>query len=136
MKWIAVITLCLAVLLYTLQQSQVVLEQREDGLYYKTDAETAFSGEGLVYHANGQKSQKGKIENGKPTGPWKLWHANGRVFWEGSYKDGKKDGVWTHHNETGAKVSESTWKDGVEEVPPPTPKFSPPIGPAAQTEQK
>ena len=126
MKWIAIIAVCLAVLLYGLNAlnraenpPEVGLEQREDGLYYKADAETAFTGDGLVYHSNKQKAQEGKIDNGKPTGPWKIWHANGRLHWEGSYKDGKKDGVWTRHDETGAKVAESAWKDGVEQVPPP-----------------
>jgi len=122
MKWIAIIAVCLAVLLYglnALNRTEIGLEQREDGLYYKTDAETAFTGDGMVYHPNKQKAQEGKIVNGKPTGPWKIWHANGQLHWEGSYKDGKKDGVWTRHDETGAKVAESAWKDGVEQVPPP-----------------
>ena len=139
MKWIAIIAVCLAVLLYglnALNRTEIGLEQREDGLYYKTDAETAFTGDGMVYHPNKQKAQEGKIVNGKPTGPWKIWHANGRLHWEGSYKDGKKDGVWTRHDETGAKVAESAWKDGVEQVPPSETGQSPAATPAAPTEQK
>ena len=143
MKWIAIIAVCLAVLLYGLNglnraenPPEVGLEQREDGLYYKAGAETAFTGDGLVYHSNKQKAQEGEIENGKPTGPWKIWHANGQLHWEGSYKDGKKDGVWTRHDETGAKVAESAWKDGVEQVPPSETGQSPAATPAAPTGQK
>ncbi len=139
MKWIAIIAVCLAVLLYglnALNRAEVGLEQREDGLYYRADAETAFTGDGMVYHPNKQKAQEGKIENGKPTGPWKIWHANGQLHWEGSYKDGKKDGVWTRHDETGAKVAESAWKDGVEQAPPPETGQSPAATPAASTGQK
>ena len=68
MKWIAIIAVCLAVVLYglnALNRAEVGLEQREDGLYYKSGAETAFTGDGLVYHPNGQKEQQGKIEAGK-----------------------------------------------------------------------
>ena len=72
MKWIAIIAVSLAVVLYglnALNRAEVGLEQREDGLYYKTGAETAFTGDGLVYHPNGEKAQEGKIEAGKQTGP-------------------------------------------------------------------
>ena len=143
MKWIAIIAVCLAVLLYglnALNRTEIGLEQREDGLYYKDGAETAFTGDGMVYHPNKQKAQEGKIVNGKPTGPWKIWHANGQLHWEGSYKDGKKDGVWTRYNETGAKTKESTWEEGVEqvviEVKPTKPAESPAATPAPPTEQK
>ena len=140
MKWIAIIAVCLAVVLYALNRSEVGLEQREDGLYYKTDAETAFTGDGLVYHSNKQKAQEGKIDNGKPSGPWKLWHSNGHLHWEGSYKDGNKEGVWTRYDEEGAKTKESTWEEGVEqimfELKPAKPAESPAAIPAAPTEQK
>ena len=60
MKWFAIIAVCLAVGLYglnVLNREEVVLEQREDGLYYKVHAETTFTGDGLVYHPGGQKMQ-------------------------------------------------------------------------------
>jgi len=137
MKWIAIIAVCLAVLLYIFQQPEVGLEQREDGLYYKAGAETAFTGNGVVYHPNKQKEQEGEIEEGKPTGSWKIWHANGQLSWEGSYKDGKKDGVWTRYDEAGAKVAESTWKDDIEQVLSPVETGqSPAATPAAPTGQK
>ena len=78
MKWIAIIALSLAVVLYALNRTEIGLEQREDGLYYKIGAKTAFTGDGLVYHPNGEKEQEGKIEAGKQIGPWKIWHANGQ----------------------------------------------------------
>ena len=131
MKWIAIIAVCLAVLLYIFQQPEVGLEQREDGLYYKAGAETAFTGNGVVYHSNKQKAQEGEIEKGKPAGSWKIWHANGQLSWEGSYKDGKKDGVWTRYDEAGAKVAESTWKDDIEQVSPVETGQSPAATPAA-----
>ncbi len=131
MKWIAIIAVCLAVLLYIFQRSEVGLEQREDGLYYRADAETAFTGDGMVYHPNKQKAQEGELENGKPTGPWKIWHPNGQLHWEGSYKDGKRDGVWIQYDETGAKM-----KDVVEQAPPPETGQSPAATPAAPTGQK
>ena len=143
MKWIAIIAVCLAVLLYglnALNHAEVRLEKREDGLYYKSGAETAFTGVGLVYHSNGQKEQQGKIEAGKQTGPWKIWHPNGQLHWEGRYKDGKRDGVWTRYNETGAKAKESTWEEGIEqiifELKPAKPAESPAATPAPPAEQK
>ena len=104
MKWIAIIAVCLAVLLYLFQRSEVGLEQREDGLYYKASAETAFTGNGVVYHSNRQKAQEGEIEQGKPVGLWKIWHANGQLSREGSYKDGKKDGQGTYSFPNGKKA--------------------------------
>ena len=143
MKWIAIIAVCLAVVLYglnALNRAEVGLEQREDGLYYKTGAETVFTGDGLVDHTNGEKAQEGKIEAGKQTGPWKIWHPNGQLHWEGSYKDGNKEGVWTRYDEEGAKTKESTWEEGVEqimfELKSAKPAESPAAIPAAPTEQK
>ena len=140
MKWIAIIAVSLAVVLYGLNRAEVGLEQREGGLYYKTGAETEFTGDGLVYHPNGKKAQEGKIEAGKQTGPWKVWHANGQLHWEGSYKDGKKEGAWTRFDEEGVKSKESTWEEGVEqiifELKTVKPAESPDAIPAAPTEQK
>ena len=136
MKWIAIIAVCLAVFLYGLNRPEVALEQREDGLYYKSGAETAFTGDGLVYHPNGEKAQEGKIEAGKQTGPWKIWHANGQLHWEGSYKDGKKEGVWTRFDEGGVKAKESTWEEGVEQIMFELKPVKSTESPAAPTEQK
>ena len=143
MKWIAIIAVCLAVVLYGLNalnraenRAEVGLDQREDGLYYKTGAETAFTGDGLVYHPNGVKAQEGKIEAGKQTGPWKIWHANGQLHWEGSYKDGKKEGAWTRFDEEGVKTKESTWEEGVEQVMFELKPVKSEESPAAPTEQK
>ena len=77
MKWFAIIAVSLAVVLYglnVLNREEGGLEQREDGVYYKTGAETAFTGDGLVYRTDGQKMRQGKIEAGKQPGPWKYWH--------------------------------------------------------------
>lgn len=140
MKWIAIIAVSLAVVLYALNRTEIGLEQREDGLYYKTGAKTAFTGDGLVYHSNGEKAQEGKIESGKQIGPWKIWHANGQLHWEGSFKDGKKEGAWTRFDEEGVKAKESTWEEGVEqiifEMKPVKPAESSDTTPAAPTEQK
>ena len=140
MKWIAIIALSLAVVLYALNRTEIGLEQREDGLYNKTGAKTAFTGDGLVYHSNGEKAQEGKIESGRQIGPWKIWHANGQLHWEGSFKDGKKEGAWTRFDEKGVKAKESTWEEGVEqiifEMKPVKPAESSDTTPAAPTEQK
>jgi len=135
MKWIAIIAVCLAVFLYGLNRPEVALEQREDGLYYKSGAETAFTGDGLVYHPNGQKEQQGKIEAGKQIGSWKIWHANGQLSWEGSYKDGKKEGVWTQYDEDGTNAGESTWEEGIKQAPSPETGQSPAADSTAPTEQ-
>ena len=135
MKWIAIIAVCLAVFLYGLNRSEVALEQREDGLYYKSGAETAFTGDGLVYHPNGQKEQQGKIEAGKQTGSWEIWHANGQLSWEGNYKDGKKEGVWTQYDEDGTNAGESTWEEGIKQAPPPETGHSPAADSTTPTEQ-
>ena len=120
MKWFAIIAVSLAVVLYglnVLNPEEAKLEQREDELYYKVGAETAFTGDGLVYHPNGQKMQQGRINAGKPTGPWKQWHANGQLHWEGNYKEGKQDGEWVQYDEAGKQVEKFTYFDGVKQAP-------------------
>ena len=117
MKWILVVLVVLAVLFFQVRREEVGVKRGSDGLYYEAGKSEVYTGEGLVYHPNGNKAQQGQIIAGKPTGPWKQWHANGQIHWEGSYKDGSRDGVWTKYDEEGKKVEESTWANGVEEAP-------------------
>jgi len=113
MKWILVVLAVLAVLFFQVRREEVGVKRGSDGLYYEAGKSEVYTGEGLVYHPNGNKAQQGQIIAGKPTGPWKQWHSNGQIHWEGSYKDGSRDGVWTKYDEEGKKVEESTWSNGV-----------------------
>ena len=117
MKWILVVLAVLAVVFLQLTRGEVGVKRGGDGLYYKADSTTVFTGEGLVYHPNGKKAAHGQIVDGKPTGTWSHWYANGQLEAEGNYSEGKRDGVWVQFDETGEKLEEATWVDDVKQAP-------------------
>lgn len=117
MKWIVVILAILAVLFLQIRRDEVGVKRGSDGLYYKEGESVVYTGDGLVYHPNGNKAQQGQIIDGKPTGAWKQWHSNGQIHWEGSYKDGNRDGIWIKYDAAGEKEEEAAWVEGVEQVP-------------------
>ena len=115
---------------------EVQVEEREDGLFYKSGETEPFTGDGLVYHTTGKPAQEGQFQDGKQTGlwttwyvngqkesegnwadgirngPWTLWHDNRQKKWDGVFKDGSKDGLCTQWNASGIKLFEEEWKDG------------------------
>jgi antitoxin component YwqK of YwqJK toxin-antitoxin module len=46
------------------------------------------------YYDNGAIQNEGYVENGLPTGVWKLYDSNGNLSQVGTYKSGKRDGRW------------------------------------------
>ena len=117
MKWIAIIAVCLAVVLYGLNRSEVGLEQREDGLYYKTGAETAFTGDGLGYHPNKRKGSRGQNRKRKTDRPVEALARQRQTPLEGQLQ-GRRKG-WRVDSITTRRVprlKESTWEEGVEQV--------------------
>ena len=116
MKWILVVLAVVAVVFLQLKRGEVGVKRGDDGLYYKADSTTVFTGEGLVYHPNGKKAAHGQIVDGKPTGTWSHWYANGQLEAEGNYSEGKRDGVWVQFDETGEKLEEATWVDDGKQV--------------------
>ena len=117
MKWILVVFAVVAVVFLQLKRGEVSVNRGDDGLYYKADSTTVFTGEGLVYHPNGQKAAHGQIVDGKPTGTWSHWYANGQLEAEGNYTEGKRDGVWVQFDEAGEKLEEATWVYDVKQAP-------------------
>ena len=117
MKWILVVLAVVAVVFLQLKRGEVGVKRGDDGLYYKADSTTVFTGEGLVYHPNGKKAAHGQIVDGKPTGTWSHWYANGQLEAEGNYSEGKRDGVWVQFDETGEKLEEATWVDDFKQSP-------------------
>ena len=117
MKWILVVLAVVSVVFLQLKRGEVGVKRGDDGLYYKADSTTLFTGEGLVYHPNGKKAAHGQIVDGKPTGTWSHWYFNGQLEAKGNYSEGKRDGVWVQFDETGGKLEEATWVDDVKQAP-------------------
>jgi antitoxin component YwqK of YwqJK toxin-antitoxin module len=85
--------------------------QERNGLFYKENSETPYTGLLVEYYPNGQKEKEGTYKDGKPEGPATSWYESGQKQMEGTYKDGKRDGLSTWY-ENGQKKREGTYKDG------------------------
>mgnify|MGYP001299537663 CR=1 FL=1 len=82
------------------------------GLLYEVNSDKPFSGEVVLYHANGQKETEGTLKDGELDGLWTGWYENGQKGLEGTHKNGERDGLWTGWYENGQKSGEATFKDG------------------------
>ena len=83
-----------------------------DGLAYKGNSTTPYTGYGFFTHTNGQKKAEGEYRDGKEYGKWTYWHENGQKSWEAEFRDGKEHGKVTYWYENGQKRGEGEWRDG------------------------
>jgi antitoxin component YwqK of YwqJK toxin-antitoxin module len=86
--------------------------QKHNGLYYKIDSETPYTGCVVDKYSNGQKQAEITIKKGKKDGKSTTWYKNGQKRREAIYKDGMKDGKWIEWHENGQKALEMTYKEG------------------------
>jgi HEAT repeat protein len=77
--------------------------------------EVAPDGRPVVYYANGQRQQAGRIEGGRETGPWTQWYSTGQRKAEGSFVSGERDGAWTYWHENGQVAKQGTYLQGQED---------------------
>jgi antitoxin component YwqK of YwqJK toxin-antitoxin module len=91
-----------------------------DGIYlwHAPDSDKPYSGVGVEYYDDGQKSGETTYKDGAIDGKWTEWYKSGEKKSEGTYiaghhdNDGKRDGLSTNWHENGQKKSETTYKDG------------------------
>ena len=91
------------------RQSQL---QERNGLFYKINSETPYTGRMVAKYPNGQKQHECTYKDGKQEGTGTWWHSNGQKLAEHTYKDGKLEGTLTEWHENGQKKQEVTYKDG------------------------
>ena len=67
------------------------------------------SGVWTGWDKDGNKRYAGSYEYGQEHGNWIGWHTNGKKKYEGEYKKAKQIGKWTYYNKGGKKTTEETY---------------------------
>ena len=114
-----VILLVMIIVSYGCGQSQEeinsILAEERNGVWYKINSETPYTGRMVTKYPNGQKQHECTYKDGKQEGTGTWWHSNGQKLAEHTYKDGKLEGTLTEWHENGQKKQEVTYKDGKRE---------------------
>ena len=82
------------------------LEQREDGLIYKIDEDSPYTGVNHTYYENGQKKEESHAVEGRPEGSHTTWYENGKKKTQGNLEQGLPHGPYTTWYENGNKEQE------------------------------
>ena len=106
------------------------------GIKYKVDSDTPFTGISFENHDNGQIKERinykdGKLQSkenyedgklqyidyrdGEGDGLWESYHENGQLAAKYTYKDGKLDGLMESYHDNGQLMKKGTYKDGKRE---------------------
>ncbi len=99
---------------FSTKQEIVPLEQINirNGIAYKVNSDTPFSGVMVEYYENGQINRKENCKDGKLNGEWVKYYENGQIESKGNCKDGKLDGEWVKYYENGQIESKGKYIDG------------------------
>ena len=82
------------------------------GLLYKVNTDTPFTGLSVSYYLNTQYLSKQYIEDGKKHGLFEVFYHNGQLEHRGNYKDGKKHGLFEEFYGNGQVKIRENYKDG------------------------
>ena len=61
---------------------------QRNGVYYKVNSETPYSGKFFSSHDNGQRKSEGNYKDGKIDGMFTTWHKNGQKKYERNWSNG------------------------------------------------
>ena len=111
-KLLPLLTLLLLIVSCSKPIDEESLVQR-NGVYYKVNSETPYSGKSFMLHDNGQIYYERSFKEGKQFGLETLWYKSGQKREEGNWNEnGKQDGLYTIWYKNGQKKSEVIFKDG------------------------
>ena len=108
------IILCLVLLSSYSYSEEVPYNQlvERQGITYKINSTTPFTGSSVSYHENGQLSTKVNIKNGIPDGLWEGFYENGQLKERGNIKDLEQDGLWEYFDDGGNLTKTEEYKGG------------------------
>ncbi|MBI4647976.1 MAG: hypothetical protein HY738_15670 [Bacteroidia bacterium] len=86
--------------------------QNRNGIYFKPNEETPYSGDVSISDNNGTIILQGHLENGLKDEQWTTWYPNGQKESEGMYSGGFKDGTWKYWEENGVEKGVEIYKQG------------------------
>ena len=96
---------------------------KKNGVYYKKNEETPYTGKAIgcykngeikskenyrdgirdgkiiSYYENEKNKNRGKYKDGEKTGEWINYYRNGKIKYKENFKDGKKTGEWISYYE-------------------------------------
>ena len=88
------------------------------GITYKINSTTPFTGSSVSYHDNGQLESRGNYKNGRKEGLSEKYHDNGQLEWRRNYKDELvEDGPYESFHSNGQLERRGNYKDGKEHGP-------------------
>ena len=93
------------------------LELREDGLIYKINEDSPYTGEKYNYYESGQKKEESHVLEGQFHGPYVQYFENGKKKETGNYEAGMVHGVYTTWYENGSKEKEVNLVNNLYEGP-------------------
>ena len=106
----------LSLLLIIISCSKPIDEEslvERNGVYYKVNSETPYSGKSFMLHDNGQIYYEKSFKEGKQFGLETLWYKSGqKEKREIGMKTVNNDGLYTIWYKNGQKKSEVIFKDG------------------------
>ena len=84
-----------------------------NGVFYKVNSETAFTGKVVWKYPSGQKKEDFNYKDGERHGLSNEWFESGQMKSEETFNDGKLDGLKRIWFESGQKEEDWFWKDGL-----------------------
>jgi antitoxin component YwqK of YwqJK toxin-antitoxin module/uncharacterized RDD family membrane protein YckC len=93
------------------------IEKREDGLIYKINEDSPYTGENHTYYESGQKKEESHVLEGQFHGPLVAWHENGQIKETTNYEKGLVNGAYVAWYENGNKRIEANFLKNAFEGP-------------------
>ena len=100
---------------YSFTQSGKIVPSivEHDGIVFKSNEESPYTGKVSIYWQNDQIKEEGLYRNGVKSGLWKYWHETGNPNSKGIFRNNLKTGVWLEWYENGNKKSKALYQDGL-----------------------
>ena len=98
-----------------LEKADVIYEDRlldRNGVKYKVNTQTGYTGTGVIAHSNGNLKQKTSYKLGLRHGSFESYYKNGQLERKATYKDGKVHGSSVDYFSNGQWGIKAFFKDG------------------------
>ncbi len=100
--------------LFEINTVEVSKIQEKNGITYKINDQTPFSGKVFDYYENGPKRTEISYNNGITHGSLSFWYKNGNKKVTGNFREGKKHGKFVFYEENGEILKEEYYENGAE----------------------
>ncbi len=107
--------LCLVLLVSCSPPPEVPFDKlvERQGITYKVNSTTPFTGSSVTYHENGQLQKKINYKNGEQDGLYETFYDNFQLNRKGNLKNNKEEGFWELFYENGQLEQRGNFKKGL-----------------------